>query len=118
MTIKGKSVLAAYMEAAGGFVLFPVYTYSGGTKCQSICADTWPPVISVGTAGAAGGLNASKFGLVARDGMQQATYGGKPLYFDSHEAISIGPAGAVAEGNGNGAKAPKPYKGTFSLVKA
>jgi len=118
VTIKGKSVLAAYMEAAGGFVLFPVYAYSGGSKCQTICSDLWPPVISQGKAGTTDGLNAGKFATVSRgDGTEQVTYGGKPLYFDSNEAISIGASGAVAVGNGNGAKAPTPYKGTFSLVK-
>ncbi|MGO8876644.1 MAG: hypothetical protein ACLQNG_12880 [Acidimicrobiales bacterium] len=118
VTIKGKSVLAAYMTAGGGYVLFPVYTYSGGSACQSICSDTWPPVISQGTAGITAGLSAGKFGTVARgDGTEQVTYGGKPLYFDSNEGLAIGASGVAATGSGNGAKAPTPYKGTFSLVK-
>lgn len=118
VTIKGKSVLAAYMEAAGGFVLFPVYSYSGGSKCTSICSDTWPPLISQGTPGVTGGVSASKVHHISRsDGTEQLTYAGKPLYFDSNEAIAPGPAGFVAVGNGNGAKAPAPFKGTFSFVK-
>jgi predicted lipoprotein with Yx(FWY)xxD motif len=119
VTIKGKSVLAAYMTVGGGFVLFPVYTYSGGSACQTICSDTWPPVISQGTAGTAAGLKAGKFGTVARgDGTTQVTYGGKPLYFDSTEVLALTASGVSATGSGNGAKAPTPYKGTFSLVKA
>ncbi len=118
VTLKGKHVLAAYMEAAGGFALFPVYSYSGGAKCTTICSDTWPPLISQGTPGAGGGVSASKLGHISRgDGTEQLTYGGKPLYFDSNEAIALGATGFAAVGNGNGAKAPVPFKGTFSLVK-
>ena len=118
VTIKGKTVLAAYMTVGGGFVLFPVYTYSGGSACQTICSDTWPPVISQGTAGTTAGLKAWQVRhRRPRRRHQQVTYGGRPLYFDSNEGVAIGAAGVAATGSGNGAKAPTPYKGTFSLVK-
>ena len=86
VTIKGKSVLAAYMEDGGGFLLFPVYGYSGASACKTICADTWPPLISQGHPGTSGGAVPGKIGSFTRpDGTEQVTYGGKPLYLDSNE---------------------------------
>jgi predicted lipoprotein with Yx(FWY)xxD motif len=116
VTLKGHHELAAYMEAAGGFALFPVYSYSGGAGCTKICSDTWPPLISEGTPGRSAAVK-GRFGSVRRaDGTRQVTYNGKPLYLDGNEEITLTANGFTAEGNGNGAKAPAPYKGTFKLV--
>jgi predicted lipoprotein with Yx(FWY)xxD motif len=118
VTLKGKSVLAAYMTDGGGMLAFPVYSYSGGAACKTICSHTFPPLIGQGRAGTTGGVFSSKLGTITRpDGTTQLTYDGKPLYFDSNEVIGIGPPkGAAAEGTGNGAKAPAPYTGTFTFV--
>lgn len=115
-TIKGRSVLAAYMTVGDGTVLIPVYSYSGGSNCKSNCAHDFPPLISRGRTGTSGGAS-GKLGSVKRpDGTWQVTYNGKPLYLYSNEAFTIGPIGVVAEGNGNGVKAPAPYTRRFSFV--
>lgn len=117
VTIKGKSVLAAYKVVGGGSVLMPVYSYSAGRNCQMKCADVFPPLISRGHPGTRGGATSGKLGgIKLADGNWQVTYNGKPLYLYSDEALTIGPNGVVAEGNGNGAKAPAPSTGTFSFV--
>jgi len=111
-TIGGKPELGAYMEDGGGFLLFPVYSFSG-TSCTGACAAAWPPVISQGTPGTLGALSGTIGSASLADGTTQLTYNGAPLYFDANEALKIGPNGAMAEGNGNGASGPG---GTFSLV--
>ena len=117
VTIKGESVLAAYMTVGGGSVLFPVYSYSGGSNCKSSSAHVFPPLISQGHPGTSGGATSGKLGSVERpDGTWQVTYDGKPLYLYSDEALTIGANGVVAEGNGNGVKAPAPYLGKFKFV--
>lgn len=117
VTIKGKSVLAAYMTVGGGSILMPVYSFSGGKNCDTSCAHLFPPLISRGHAGTRGGATAGRIGSVKRsDGNWQVTYNGKPLYLYSEEALTIGPNGVVAVGNGNGVKAPAPSVGTFSFV--
>ena len=58
----------------------------GRTVCYGDCARAWPPVYTKGTPRARVGVNQSLLGTVTRrDGRQQVTYAGKPLYFYSHE---------------------------------
>ena len=58
----------------------------GETVCYDECAEAWPPVFTDEKAVAGKGVKASLLGTVTRrDGKQQVTYAGKPLYFYAHE---------------------------------
>jgi predicted lipoprotein with Yx(FWY)xxD motif len=59
----------------------------GESVCYDECAEAWPPVFTEGEPKAGDGVNAELLGTVERrDGKQQVTYNGKPLYFYAHEA--------------------------------
>ena len=56
------------------------------TVCYDECAEAWPPVYTDGEPQAGKGTKQSLLGTVKRrDGKQQVTYAGKPLYFYAHE---------------------------------
>jgi predicted lipoprotein with Yx(FWY)xxD motif len=58
----------------------------GETVCYDDCAEAWPPVFTDGEPVAGKGVEQSLLGTVERrDGKQQVTYAGKPLYFYAHE---------------------------------
>src|SRR5919199_1375194 len=58
----------------------------GKTVCYGECAKAWPPVYTKGTPQARTGVRQGLLATVTRrDGRQQVTYAGKPLYFYSHE---------------------------------
>ena len=58
----------------------------GESVCYGECAEAWPPVYTDGKPRAAAGVDAGLLGTVERrDGKQQVTYNGKPLYFYAHE---------------------------------
>lgn len=66
-----------------GMVLY-MYTKdsSGVTVCYDQCATNWPPLLSRNKATAGDGVDASLFGTVTRkDGNNQVTYKGWPLYY-------------------------------------
>jgi predicted lipoprotein with Yx(FWY)xxD motif len=57
------------------------------TVCYGECAEAWPPVYTDGKPRGVDGVRESLLGTVKRrDGRQQVTYAGKPLYYYSHEA--------------------------------
>ena len=58
-----------------------LFTNDDGTPtCNDTCADTWPPVPAPATAGA--GVDSELISSATRaDGTEQATYGGRPLYY-------------------------------------
>jgi len=115
VTVKGHTVLAELMLDGGGWVPFPVYTYSGGTSCTGACATQFDPVYAVGTPGLAPGLPSGHAGLVASaDGTQQRTWDGKALYLYADETVQPSGSGLILGGNGNGVRIPG--GGTFSLV--
>lgn len=59
----------------------------GDTVCYDECAQAWPPVFTEGEPKAGKGVKGPLLGTVKRrDGRQQVTYAGKPLYFYAHEA--------------------------------
>ena len=59
---------------------------NGKTVCDGECAKAWPPVYTVGAPMAGVGVKPGLLGrLKRRDGSQQVTYAGKPLYFYAHE---------------------------------
>jgi predicted lipoprotein with Yx(FWY)xxD motif len=56
------------------------------TVCYGECAEAWPPVLTEGKPKADGGVKQTLLGTIKRrDGKQQVTYAGKPLYFYAHE---------------------------------
>ncbi len=65
-----------FTDAAG----MTLYTYDkdtpGKSKCSSLCAVFWPPVIATGTAKSTGGFTT----ITRDDGTKQWAYNGKPLY--------------------------------------
>jgi predicted lipoprotein with Yx(FWY)xxD motif len=50
-------------------------------QCTGACLGEWPPLTTNGTPQVANGVDASKVATVARDGGQQVTYAGWPLYY-------------------------------------
>ena len=54
----------------------------GESTCYDQCEQNWPPLVSDGTASVGEGADDSKVGSVERrDGSQQVTYDGWPLYY-------------------------------------
>lgn len=80
-------------------VSFPVYTRSPGHsanghggKCESLCAQYWPPVLTAGRPQAAGGVDQNALGTtMGPGGTQQVTYNGKPLYLFADDAYIFNP---------------------------
>jgi predicted lipoprotein with Yx(FWY)xxD motif len=116
-TSKGATVLAAVMTTAGGSFAYPVYSFTGGLGCTAQCSAVWFPLLTSGSPGLIGALSRGKFGTLKRaDGTMQVTFGGKPLYLDGYEGISLATGFPQPEGNGNGVSVSSPTKGTFRLV--
>jgi predicted lipoprotein with Yx(FWY)xxD motif len=58
----------------------------GRPACYGDCATAWPPVLTEGDPVARSGLRPGLLDVVERrDGSQQVTYGGWPLYFYANE---------------------------------
>jgi predicted lipoprotein with Yx(FWY)xxD motif len=116
--IGGHEVLAALMETGIGFEPFPVYSYSkdtrGSSACHGACARAWPPVLTSGQPGLAGGLRAGRLHVISRGDYLQVTYCGHPLYLFANEGIAPTATGYAATGSGNGLVV---NGGTFSLVR-
>jgi hypothetical protein len=107
---------------------FPVYTLSGHGKgplgpgpghngpCDALCSQYWPPVLTAGRPQAGAGVDQHALGTVMRrDGTQQVTYRGKPLYLSINDAVIPPlPYNGAAEGiNGAGATT---IWGTFNTI--
>jgi predicted lipoprotein with Yx(FWY)xxD motif len=115
VTVKGRKVLAELMLDGGGWVPFPVYSYSGGTSCTGTCAVEFNPVYAIGSPGLAPGLPSGHAGLASRaDGTEQRTWYGKALYLYADETVQPSGSGLVLGGDGNGVRIPG--GGSFSLV--
>jgi predicted lipoprotein with Yx(FWY)xxD motif len=55
-------------------------------RCYGPCAAAWPPVLTEGVPSPSGQVDESLLGTTRRkDGSQQVTYAGHPLYFYAHE---------------------------------
>jgi len=80
--VKQKAPYGKYLTDASGRALY-LFTAdaSGNSSCYEACAQAWPPLTSGGHPVAGTGLQSGKLSTVARkDGTQQVTYGGAPLY--------------------------------------
>lgn len=127
------TVLAAGMDQdfslTSGTFPFPVYTLSGDgrgplgpgpmghrSRCDALCSQYWPPVLTSGRPQAGAGVDPHALGTVMRsDGTQQVTYRGKPLYLSNNDAVIPPlPYNFAAEGiNGAGADT---IWGTFNTI--
>lgn len=93
---------------------FPVYTPSpghghgkGSGRCQALCAQYWPPVLTDGKPQAGTGVDQHALGTKkGPDGTQQVTYKGRPLYLFADDAFIPGLPynGGTASINGGGAQ--------------
>jgi predicted lipoprotein with Yx(FWY)xxD motif len=56
------------------------------TTCYGECAEAWPPVYTKGAPRGGDGVDRDLLGTIERrDGRQQVTYAGRPLYYYAHE---------------------------------
>jgi predicted lipoprotein with Yx(FWY)xxD motif len=56
------------------------------SECYGACARAWPPVLTTGRPRGSGAIRDQLLGTTRRkDGSQQVTYDGHPLYFYAHE---------------------------------
>ena len=110
---------------------FPVYTLSRGngrswsdprndgrgrdSACEGQCAVFWPPVLTSGRPEAGPGVDQRAIGVILRrDGSQQVTYHGRPLYLFNQDAY-IGGASPVGTQGIYGAGALTP-SGVFNTI--
>ena len=108
---------------------FPVYTLTGHRShlwgnarsherdhdgiCEGPCAVYWPPVLTSGRPEAGPGVDRDALGTIERrDGTQQVTYHGQPLYLFNNDAYIPGITGAQSI---NGAGADTPW-GVFNTI--
>jgi predicted lipoprotein with Yx(FWY)xxD motif len=65
-----------------GLTLYDFHQDKGTTSsCYGACAKTWPPLLTEGKPVAGEGATPSKLGVTMRkDGTEQVTYAGHPLY--------------------------------------
>jgi predicted lipoprotein with Yx(FWY)xxD motif len=120
MTIStAKGSAGTYLVGPSGRALYLFLAdHNGKSACSGSCAQNWPPLTTTSTPKAAGGVNASDFGSIARTGgTKQVTYKGHPLYTfigDTGPGMTtgqgsdafgakwwlVGPAGAALTGGG------------------
>jgi predicted lipoprotein with Yx(FWY)xxD motif len=67
---------------AAGMTMYDFHKDKGTTpSCYGACAEAWPPLLTEGKPTAAGGAEAPLLGVTKRkDGTEQVTYAGHPLY--------------------------------------
>ena len=67
---------------AEGMTMYDFHKDKGTTSaCYGACAEAWPPLLTKGAPKASGGAEASLLGVTKRkDGTEQVTYNGHPLY--------------------------------------
>lgn len=78
-----KSPLGRIVVDSKGITLYDFPPDKGTTSvCYGACAALWPPLLTHGKPVAGPGVRASLLGTTKRkDGKQQVTYGGHPLYY-------------------------------------
>jgi predicted lipoprotein with Yx(FWY)xxD motif len=88
---KGKPAVVKVMDTpdlgkvivdAEGMTMYDFHKDKGTTSaCYGACAQAWPPLLTQGMPTAAGGAEAALIGVIKRkNGTEQVTYGGHPLY--------------------------------------
>jgi predicted lipoprotein with Yx(FWY)xxD motif len=72
-----------------GKVVYVFGADRGSTShCYGVCAAAWPPVLTRGAPRAGSGVEAKLLGMTTRkDGKQQVTYNGHPLYYYSADKV-------------------------------
>jgi predicted lipoprotein with Yx(FWY)xxD motif len=77
-----KTDLGEVITDAEGMTMYDFHKDKGTTSsCYGACAEAWPPLLTEGKPTAAGGAEASLIGVTKRkDGTEQVTYAGHPLY--------------------------------------
>jgi predicted lipoprotein with Yx(FWY)xxD motif len=86
----------------------PLYMYKGDRQnsdksaCDTVCAQTWPPLISTEAPLGGEGVDASLLGSIKRpSGLLQVTYNGWPLYRHMPDSLLVGPSRGQASGQGS-----------------
>jgi predicted lipoprotein with Yx(FWY)xxD motif len=88
LTTATKAPFGAYLVDSSGrsvYVLEGTRGTTGMSRCSGPCLGVWPPVMTAGPTTTAAGLNAAMAASVPAYGGTQATYGGWPLYYYSHD---------------------------------
>lgn len=83
VTLRSVGDLGSILVGASGETLY-VFTHDTGTTstCDGSCAQNWPPLTTVGTPRALGGVLQRLLGVTSRgNGVTQVTYNGHPLYY-------------------------------------
>jgi predicted lipoprotein with Yx(FWY)xxD motif len=80
-TAKGTG--GTYLVGAGGRALYLwAADHNDTSSCAGACAQAWPPLLTMATPTASGGVQASDLGTITRsNGTKQVTYKGHPLYY-------------------------------------
>jgi predicted lipoprotein with Yx(FWY)xxD motif len=80
--VMNTSKLGKVIVDAEGMTMYDFHKDKGNTSsCYGACAEAWPPLLTKGMPTATGGAEASLIGVTKRkDGTEQVTYDGHPLY--------------------------------------
>jgi predicted lipoprotein with Yx(FWY)xxD motif len=80
--VTNTSDLGKVIVDAEGMTMYDFHKDKGTTSaCYGACAEAWPPLLTKGKPTASGGAEASLIGVTKRkDGTEQVTYNGHPLY--------------------------------------
>jgi predicted lipoprotein with Yx(FWY)xxD motif len=91
LTTANKAPFGTYLVDGAGravYVLEGTQGTNGMARCSGPCLGVWPPVMTAGPTTTAAGLNAASAASVPAYGGTQASYGGWPLYYYSHDHAS------------------------------
>jgi predicted lipoprotein with Yx(FWY)xxD motif len=74
--------LGKVIVSVEGMTIYDFHKDKGTTSsCYGACAEAWPPLLTKGMPTASGGAESSLLGVTKRkDGTEQVTYNGHPLY--------------------------------------
>lgn len=82
ITTHSKGPFGKYLTNGAGRTVYMFTADKGGSSaCMGVCTKPWPPVLTTGMPTAGQGAEASALGTLKRDGHEQVTYDGKPLYY-------------------------------------
>jgi predicted lipoprotein with Yx(FWY)xxD motif len=118
----GSKVLSVVMDANVSPLNVTLYTFgehSPAVACGDTCSLTWTPLLTHGTPASGSGIDRRLVGtLRLKDGTEQATYRGHPLFLYAKERVFLTPSvhlkSSGTAGNGNGL--PAPGDGSFVTI--